>query len=98
MTRARIGNRFLFLLCAVTLAVGVAGCGKKSSPRPPEGEESAYTYPRIYPDPAGVLPTEPKAAEPEAEDPGDPTAPGQEGIILFPKSRTTTTYDSSGAR
>ena len=70
MTRLWFGDRFLLLLCVMTLAVVVAGCGKTSSPRPPEGEESAYTYPRVYPDPAGVLPAEP--AEPETKDPGDP--------------------------
>ena len=72
MTRLWFGDRFLLLLFVVTLAVGVAGCGKTSSPRPPEGEESAYTYPRVYPDPAGVLPEEPEPAEPETKDPGDP--------------------------
>ncbi len=92
MTRSPIGTRFLLFLCAVILAVGVAGCGKKSSPRPPKGEESAYTYPRAYPDPAGVRPIE---SEDEAEALGEPTAPGRENIIFFPRSRTTTIYDSS---
>lgn len=92
MTRSELGDGFLLVLCAVILAVGVAGCGKKNAPRPPKGEESAYTYPRAYPDPAGVLPAE---AETETEAPGDPRAPDRESIIFFPKSRTTTIYDST---
>ncbi len=92
MTGPPIGTRFPLILCAVILAVGVAGCGKKSSPRPPKGEESAYTYPRAYPNPAGVRSIE---SEDEAEALDDPTAPDRESIIFFPRSRTTTIYDST---
>jgi len=42
-------------LCA-GLAFGLAACGKKGSPKPPEGEEAQYTYPHDYPAPSTVTP------------------------------------------
>jgi predicted small lipoprotein YifL len=48
------------LLATVTmtaiLASGLVACGKKGPPRPPEGQESEYTYPQAYPAPSGVVP------------------------------------------
>lgn len=35
------------LIIAMMLAVGLAACGKKGPPEPPEGEP--VTYPRTYP-------------------------------------------------
>lgn len=35
------------LIIAMILAVGLAACGKKGPPEPPEGEP--VTYPRTYP-------------------------------------------------
>ena len=42
-------RRALFCLAALGLPGSLAACGKKGRPRPPEGEESSYTYPRFYP-------------------------------------------------
>lgn len=79
-------------LCAL-LAVGVllGACGKKSNLAAPEGQEDAYSYPRIYPSvpnqPAGTIPVQP----PEETD------PRQRPLSPFPFSRTspTKTYGSS---
>jgi len=38
------------------LLFGLAACGKKGSPKPPEGQESEYTYPQPYPAPRTVVP------------------------------------------
>tara|TARA_A100001037_G_scaffold283120_2_gene288352 strand:+ start:256 stop:381 length:126 start_codon:yes stop_codon:yes gene_type:complete len=35
------------VLIALALAFALTACGKKGSPKPPEGEE--VTYPRTYP-------------------------------------------------
>ncbi len=37
------------LLVAVALAMPLAGCGKKSSPKPPSGDQAPY--PQQYPTP-----------------------------------------------
>lgn len=50
------GRLFLAFALAVPLVLGVAACGKKGSPKPPEGQESDYTYPRPYPAPSSVTP------------------------------------------
>lgn len=48
----------LLLTAAVSasLLLGVAACGKKGSPRAPEGEASQYGYPHAYPAPSTVVP------------------------------------------
>lgn len=48
----------LLLTAAVSAAllVGVAACGKKGPPKPPEGQESEYGYPQAYPAPSTVVP------------------------------------------
>lgn len=48
------------LLCAAVLSLplvlGLAACGKKGAPKPPEGQESQYTFPQAYPAPDTVAP------------------------------------------
>ncbi len=67
-------------LCGLLLAGALSGCGKKGAPRPPEGEESSYTYPGIYPSPASVLP---KTEAGKWEDVGAHAS----DISVWPKSR-----------
>lgn len=43
-------------LLSLPLVLGLAACGKKGSPKPPEGQESEYTYPQPYPAPETVTP------------------------------------------
>ena len=50
------GRVFCAALLSAPLVLGLAGCGKKGSPKPPEGQESEYTYPRAYPAPSTVTP------------------------------------------
>jgi hypothetical protein len=77
-------------LCGLLLAGALSGCGKKGQPGPPEGEESSYTWPGTYPNPASVLPGA------EAEENEGRQAPAHAGgITTFPaNSRTKTTYGS----
>jgi hypothetical protein len=49
-------NLLLAAALAVPLALGLAACGKKGSPKPPEGQEADYTYPQPYPRPSTVVP------------------------------------------
>ena len=77
-----------FLLAAALIAGGLAACGKKNAPAPPEGMESQYTYPRTYPNPGAVLPQ-----ESEEEEVRTGEAPAHAGdITTFPTGRTKTTY------
>lgn len=71
----------LLLTAAVSAALlaGVAACGKKGSPRAPEGQESEYTYPQDYPAPSTVVPN-----GASAEDEAGPLS------IFSDDSRTTT--------
>ncbi|MEE9210202.1 MAG: lipoprotein [Kiloniellales bacterium] len=55
------------LIAAVVLALALGACGRKGSVRPPEGQESEYTYPQVYPAPGSVLPDE--TEEPDASPP-----------------------------
>ncbi len=78
------------LLAAALVAGGLAACGKKNSPAPPEGMASQYTYPLIYPNPGTVLPQ-----EIEEEEVRTGEAPAHAGdITTFPTGRTKTTYGS----
>ncbi|MFQ5775682.1 MAG: hypothetical protein ACE5GS_14265 [Kiloniellaceae bacterium] len=88
MSAARARRGLALALAAAVLAGGLAACGKRASPRPPDGEESRYTYPRSYPDPATVLPR----AEPEAAPPSRRAPVHAGGLSPFPTSRTRTTY------
>ncbi len=80
--------------CGLLLAGALSGCGKKGAPAPPEGEESSYTYPQTYPNPASVLPGT------EAEERKSRRVPAHAGgITTFPaSSRTKTTYGSGAVR
>jgi len=67
----------------VPLALGLAACGKKGSPKPPEGQEADYTYPQPYPAPATVVPN--GKAQPEEN-------AGPLSIFNDDKRTKTTTY------
>ena len=45
----------LTLLVVCLLSQGLAACGRKGPPVPPEGEEASYTYPGFYPNWDGTL-------------------------------------------
>ena len=62
------------LIAAVILALALGACGRKGDVGPPEGQESEYTYPQVYPAPSSVLPEE--TEEPETS---PPTADGDGG-------------------
>ncbi len=87
MSRARVRAALCLAAAALVLGAGLGACGKRGGPRPPEGEESRYTYPRTYPHPRSVLPSEEEGETVPGESPahaGD--------ISTFPKPRSRTTY------
>jgi hypothetical protein len=92
--KAKLGNGLCIALCGLLLAGALSGCGKRGPPGPPEGEESSYTYPGTYPNPASVLPGG------EAEENESRRAPVHAGgITTFPTgSRTKTTYGSGAVQ
>ncbi|WP_340115906.1 hypothetical protein [Pelagibius sp. 7325] len=59
MIPSALGRSPRLLLTAVLaggLLFGLAACGKKGSPKPPEDQEDQYTYPQDYPAPSTVVP------------------------------------------
>ncbi len=92
MSRRHVHRRFLGAALALALSLGLGACGKEGSPGAPEGEESRYIYPQVYPKPSSVLPQGEEAEE--ALKTGEaPTHVG--GISTFPtNTRRETTYDS----
>ena len=92
--RPRAHRRFLGAALMLALLASLGACGKQGRPSAPEGEESRYTYPQVYPKPSSVLPQEeevpPKAGEAPAH---------AGGISVFPSTtRGKTTYDSGPIR
>ncbi len=80
----------LYAALALALLVGLGACGKEGRPSAPEGEESRYTYPQVYPKPSSVLPQEEEAPRKTGEAPAHAG-----GISIFPSTtRGKTTYDS----
>jgi predicted small lipoprotein YifL len=80
------------ILALVLLAPGLSACGKRGALVPPEGEESAYSYPRFYPAPGTVVPAGPAPAEgvpAAADEPADrplspiPTSPNRTRTRTF---------------
>ncbi len=56
-TRTSAAGRLLgAAVLSLPLVLGLAACGKKGAPKPPEGQESQYTYPQAYPAPDTVAP------------------------------------------
>lgn len=102
MSRLQVHRQFLGAVLALALLLGLGACGKESRPSAPEGEESRYLYPQIYPKPSSVLPQgedivvemEEEAEAEEAPHTGEvPTHAG--GIDIFPTdTRSKTLYDS----
>ena len=102
MSRHHVHRPFLGAALALALSLGLGACGKESRPSAPEGEESRYIYPQIYPKPSSVLPqgeevvveAEDEVEVEEAPKTGEtPTHVG--GIGVFPTdTRSKTIYDS----
>ncbi|MEE8189757.1 MAG: hypothetical protein V3T80_11155 [Kiloniellales bacterium] len=89
MSRAGTSRGTALFLAALITAGALGACGKRNAPAPPEGEESRYTYPQVYPDPQTVRP-----AEPEEEARSREVLPHAGDISTYPTSRTRTTYGS----
>ena len=92
----------LAAVLALALSLGLGACGKEGSPGAPEGEESRYIYPQVYPKPSSVLPQEEVVVEEEEveevveEAPKTGEAPTHVGGIgVFPtNTRREMIYDS----
>ena len=87
--RRPVNRRFLGAALTLALLASLGACGKQGRPGAPEGEESRYTYPQVYPKPSSVVPQDedaPKTGEAPAH---------AGGISTFPSTtRSKTTYDS----
>ena len=49
MTIRRHHPLLVTLVVMTVLVLALSACGRKGSPKPPEGREAAYTYPHAYP-------------------------------------------------
>ncbi len=86
----RFRGAALALALLATLGATLGACGKEGRPSAPEGEESRYTYPPVYPKPFSVLPPEEEDAPKTGEVPAHAG-----GISAFPSTTgSRTTYDS----
>ncbi len=98
MTASPRNSGPLRLLLTATLSAsllfGLAACGKKGSPRPPEGQETEYTFPRSYPAPDTVVPgaTEATEASPQESDPLSNDGVDPFSIFKEDKRTRTKTY------
>jgi hypothetical protein len=94
MSRHHVHGQSLAAVLALALSLGLGACGKENRPSAPEGEESRYIYPQVYPKPSSVLPQGEEVVVEEAPKTGEvPTHVG--GIGVFPtNTRRETTYDS----
>ena len=94
MSRHHVHGQSLAAVLALALSLGLGACGKENRPSAPEGEESRYIYPQVYPKPSSVLPQGEEKEVEEAPKTGEvPTHVG--GIGVFPtNTRRETTYDS----
>ena len=102
MSRHHVHGQSLAAVLALALSLGLGACGKENRPSAPEGEESRYIYPQVYPKPSSVLPqgeevvveVEDEVEVEEAPKTGEaPTHVG--GIGIFPtNTRSKTIYDS----
>ena len=71
------------------MKISIAACFRIAiTMKPPEGEESRYTYPRPYPDPASVLEHQAPQSEPRSLE--APTHAGD--LSPAPRGRKSTTY------
>jgi len=87
--RRHVQRRFLGAALTLALVASLGACGKQGRPTAPEGEESRYTYPQVYPKPSTVVPQ-----EEEATTTGEAPAHAG-GTSIFPSTtRGKTTYDS----
>ncbi len=85
-----IGHLVMGAALALVLLATLGACGKEGRPGAPEGEESRYTYPKVYPKPSTVLPQQEEAPLKTGEAPAHAG-----GISTFPSTtRSKTTYDS----
>ena len=81
------------ILVAVVMALALSACGKRAPVRAPDGAEEAYTYPRVYPNPATVLP----AGTPDTKLRSREIPGGAGDLSSFPNPRTKTTYGDPSA-
>jgi predicted small lipoprotein YifL len=86
---ARRSSAVVLALAAV--AVGLAACGRRNPPKPPNDRKAEYTYPRFYPAPATVLPDgADTTVRPVEEEPTQETQPRKLSPVPSPDSRTRT--------
>ena len=84
---------------AAALVLALAACGKQGTLRAPDGEEGTYTYPRAYPNPATVVPSDDPGQAPTARPRSREVLEGAGDISVFPNNRRTrTTYGAPGSQ
>ncbi len=82
------------ILAALMAALALSACGKRAPLRAPDDATEAYTYPRVYPNPATVLPSGKTAEKPRSRE----ITRGAGDLTSFPNPRTKTTYGDPDAQ
>ena len=63
-----VNRRAVCLTLLFASVLGVAACGRRGDPRPPEGEEANFHFPAFYPNPEETLsPRREEVEEADAE-------------------------------
>ena len=106
MTTRRHHPLLVILVAMTVLVLALSACGRKGSPKPPEGRESAYTYPNPYPATGTVGPLRPNEDAqrtrgplsifegPEAEP--DPDAE-PDSVLILPPPAEDSRFSGQGA-
>ncbi len=64
-----VNRRAVCLTLLFASVLGVAACGRRGDPRPPEGEEANFHFPAFYPNPEETLsPRREEVEEAEGEE------------------------------
>lgn len=85
------------LIAFMALAVALGACGKRGTLRAPDDATEAYTYPRVYPSPATVLPSGLPSGEATAKPRTREVLPGDDELSPFQDRRRKTTYGDRDA-
>ncbi len=85
-------GRAVFAVLAAALLL--SACGKRAGLRPPDDAAEAYTYPRVYPNPATVLPSGTRDEKLRSRE----IPPSAGNLSPLPNSRKKTTYGDPDAQ
>ena len=106
MTTRRHQPVLVILVVMTALALALSACGRKGSPKPPEGRESVYTYPNAYPATETVGPVRPNGSAQNSKGPlwifgGSEEEPNPnaepDSVLILPPPEEDSRFSGQGA-